>query len=80
MGDSSSSSSSGGSCSSHGNSSAHDLPKIGKEFETMVPRATLSEHEKEYNAVEMKGNITRDDFKEVMNVGPSRFVTVVRFF
>lgn len=28
----------------------------------------------------MKGNITRDDFKEVMNVGPSRFVSVVRFF
>lgn len=72
-GGSSSSSSGGGSCSSHGNSSAPDLSKIGKEFETMVARATLSEREKEYNTVEMKGNITRDDFKEVMNVGPSRF-------
>lgn len=72
--------SSGGGCcggssssSSHGNSSAPDLSKIGKEFETMVARATLSEREKEYNTVEMKGNITRDDFKEVMNIGPSRF-------
>jgi len=72
-GGSSSSSSSGGSCSSHGESSVPDLSKIGKEFETMVARATLSEREKEYNTVEMKGNITRDDFKEVMNIGPSRF-------
>lgn len=72
-GGSSSSSSSGGSCSSHGKSSVPDLSKIGKEFETMVARATLSEREKEYNTVEMKGNITRDDFKEVMNIGPSRF-------
>lgn len=72
-GGSSSTSSSGGSCSSHGKSSVPDLSKIGKEFETMVARATLSEREKEYNTVEMKGNITRDDFKEVMNIGPSRF-------
>lgn len=66
-------SSSGGSCSSHGKSSGPDLSKIGKEFETMVARATLSEREKEYNTVEMKGSITRDDFREVMNIGPSRF-------
>ncbi|GLJ23818.1 hypothetical protein SUGI_0452010 [Cryptomeria japonica] len=68
---SSSSSSSGGSCSSHSKSS--DLSNVGKEFEAMVARATLTEFEKEYNTSEMKGNITRDVLKEVMDIGPTSY-------
>eukprot|EP01018_Ginkgo_biloba_P019681 Gb_04891 [translate_table: standard] len=69
-----SSRSNGGSCSSHGKSSVPDLSNVGKEFEAMVARATLSEIEKEYKTQQMKGNITRDVMQEVMHTGPETSV------
>lgn len=61
----------GSSCSSHRKSA--DLSNVGKEFEAMVSRATLTEFEKDYNAKEMEGNISREIIKEVWNTGPSSF-------
>ncbi|KAH9307280.1 hypothetical protein KI387_035191 [Taxus chinensis] len=61
----------GGNCSSHAKSA--DLSNVGKEFEAMVAKATLTEFEKEYQSSEMKGNITRDVMREVMDIGPTSY-------